>query len=140
MSEEKKKIMEMIQEGKITAAEGLDLLQALEEGEIKTEIKPSRFKNRFLRIRVYTANATKVNVNIPLALMKAASKFVGVGMKAIPEEARLEMAKKGIDLTQLDIEELMNIIEQGLVEGDKIVDIDVNDPVEGQVRVEVYVD
>ncbi|ATW26902.1 SHOCT-like domain-containing protein [Candidatus Formimonas warabiya] len=137
MKEEKKKILVMIEEGKISAAEGLELLQALEDGEQKASVVS--LKNRFLRVRVYTANSTKVNVNIPMGLLKAASKFAGFGMNFIPEEARNEMAKKGIDLSQIDIGELVKAIEQGLVD-EKLVDIDVMDPVEGQVRVEVYVD
>lgn len=140
MSDEKKRILEMIQEGKITAAEALDLLAALGE-DTPVEVKPAnpRFSKRYLRVRVYTDKSVKVNVNIPLALMKVASKFATTGLKYIPEEARLEMEKKGIDLTQIDVEELVSMIEQGLVD-EKLVDLDVEDPKEGKVRVEVYVD
>lgn len=142
MNEEKKKILEMIQEGKISASEGLELLQALEETEEKAnqgQRVGSPAAKRFLRVRVYAANSTKVNVNIPLGLLRVASKFAGVGMKFIPEEARQEMAKKGIDLTQIDVGELLQAIEQGLTD-EKLVDVDVDDPLEGKVRVEVYVD
>ena len=38
MSSEKMKILEMIQEGKLTAAEGMDLLKAIEEGNSPKEI------------------------------------------------------------------------------------------------------
>lgn len=139
MNEEKKKILEMIQEGKITSAEGMELLSALEGSSDSVKAANPRLKRRFLRVKVYTDKAVKVNVNIPLALIKVASKFAGMGLKYIPEEARLEMEKKGIDLTQIDIEELVAAIEQGLVD-EKLVDVDVDDPKEGKVRVEVYVE
>lgn len=139
MNEEKKRILEMIQEGKITSAEGLELLTALEGGSDSVKTLNPRLNRRFLRVKVYTDKAVKVNVNIPLALIKVASKFAGMGLKYIPEEARLEMEKKGIDLTQIDIEELVAAIEQGLVD-EKLVDVDVDDPHEGKVRVEVYVE
>jgi len=136
MSSEKIKILEMIQEGKITPAEGMDLLKALEE----TEVKPSSpGPDRFLRVRVSGDKTKKVNINIPLKLMKAFSKVAVFGMKFIPEDAHLEMQKKGIDLTSMNLEELIQIIDQGLVD-EKLVDIDVEDQEEGRVRVEVYVD
>ncbi|OPX87635.1 MAG: hypothetical protein A4E53_02414 [Pelotomaculum sp. PtaB.Bin104] len=136
MNSEKIKVLEMIQEGKITASEGMDLLKALEE----TEEKPSSpGPDRFLRVRVSGDKTKKVNVNIPLKLMKVFSRVAVFGMKFIPEDARLEMEKKGIDLASLNLEELIQIVDQGLVD-EKLVDIDVEDPEEGRVRVEVYVD
>jgi hypothetical protein len=82
--------------------------------------------------------AKKVNVNIPLNLVKVASKFAVFGMGFIPEEARKELERKGIDLSQLDLEEVLALIEQGL-DVDKLVDIDVDDPEERRAKVEVYV-
>jgi hypothetical protein len=143
MSAEKLKILQMVQEGKINADEALELLNALEESEPKVESSaptPSRLANKFLRVRVNTAGTTKVNVNLPLSIMRVATKFAAFGMSYIPEAARQEMEKKGIDLTKIDIEELMRMIEQGLMEGGKLVDVEAIDPVEGLVRVEVYVD
>lgn len=146
MSEEKLKILQMIQEGKINATEGLELLKALEEGESASEAKTASVSsaapglaNRFLRVRVYTEGNTKVNVNLPLSLLKVASKFANFGTKYIPESAREEMNRKGIDLNQIDFEELIQQIDQGLVDG-KIVDLEANDPEEGHVKVEVYVE
>lgn len=145
MSEEKLKVLQMIQEGKITADEGLELLKALEEGESAvdtnaTSLSPgSGLTNRFLRVRVYTEGNTKVNVNLPLSLLKVVSKFANFGTKYIPESAREEMIRKGIDLNQIDFEELIRQIDLGLVDG-KIVDVDANDPQEGHVKVEVYVE
>ncbi len=143
MSTEKLKILQMVQEGKIKADEALELLKALEESEPQTEIPasaPSRLADKFFRIRVNTAGATKVNVNIPLSIMRVASKFAAFGMSYIPESARLEMEKKGIDLAKIDIEELIRMIEQGLAESGKLVDVEAIDPVDGPIRVEVYVD
>lgn len=146
MSEEKLKILQMIQEGKINAAEGFELLKALEEGESASETKTGSVSpamgglaNRFLRVRVYTEGNTKVNVNLPLSLLKVASKFANFCAKYIPESAREEMNRKGIDLNQIDFEELIRQIDQGLADG-TIVDVDADDPVEGHVKVEVYVE
>jgi hypothetical protein len=138
MSQEKAKILEMIQEGKITAAEGLELLKALDEADLAPARPAGRGPERFLRLRV-DGDRAKVNVNIPLSLIKITSKFMGFGLKFIPEEAQREMDQRGIDLSQIDFEELVDLIEQGLVDG-KLLDVDVDDPQEGKTKVEVYVD
>jgi len=132
------KVLELIEQGKVSAADGLELLKALEETPVNS---PSRVKTgheRFLRVRV-NGDKAKVNVNLPLALIKVASKFMGMGMNFIPEEARTEMNKKGIDLSQIDLDELVELIDQGLVDG-KLVDVEAEDEKDGLVKVEVYVE
>ncbi len=142
MSSEKLKILEMIQEGKITSEEGLELLNTLQETNIQALEKPNAVNgNRFLRVKVHGdgVGVKKVDVNIPLNLVKVASKFMGVGMNMIPNEARKQMEENGIDISQIDFDELVDLIDQGLADG-KLVDIDVDDPQDGQMKVEIYVD
>lgn len=145
MSEEKIKILEMIQNGILTPAEGMELLDALHDsgiveltqgisGGAKTS---SNITDRFLRIRVNNASS-KVNVNVPLSLLKVTSKFVTMGMGLIPDEARREMEKKGIDISKLDFEELVTLLDQGLIDG-KLVDVETDDA-SGTTKVEVYVE
>jgi hypothetical protein len=138
MKTEKIKILEMIQNGKITAAEGIELLEALDEGDSNPTNTP-KSAGRFLRIRIMKGQQNKVNVNIPLGLVKAATKFAGFGMKMIPEEARTEMHKKGIDLSNIDFDELAALIDQGLSDG-KLVDIDTDDTHDGPAKIEIYVE
>ena len=139
MSNDKIRILEMIQEGKISAEEGMDLLNALTEQTDDTARSDMNQRGRFLRIRVNGDKAKKVNVNIPLSLMRAAGRLVGFGMAFVPREAREEMEKQGIDLSQIDIKELISQIDAGLVSG-RLVDIDTEDPEEGKIKVEVFVD
>jgi len=136
MSTDKLKILEMIQEGKINTAEGLELLQALDMTNKDT--RNTSDQDRFLRVKV-DGDKTKVNVNIPLRLVRVASKFVGVGMNFVPTQAREEMNKQGIDLTQMDFSELVDLIDQGLMDG-KLVDVEVDDPQEGKMTVQIYVE
>jgi hypothetical protein len=136
MSTDRLKILEMIQEGKISTAEGLELLQALDMGS--KNISAANDQKRVLRVKV-DGDKTKVNVNIPLGLVRVASKFLGVGMNFIPAQARDELNKQGIDLSQIDFTELVNLIDQGLMDG-KLVDVEVDDPTEGKMTVQVYVE
>jgi hypothetical protein len=138
MSDEKIKILEMIQNSKITAAEGLELLKALDDSFIQQD-GVTNTGSRFLRIRVTNGQNKKVNVNIPLSLLKVATKFASIGMNFIPEEARQEMQKKGVDLSEIDFDELVQLIDKGLANG-KLVDIDTDDQNDGHTKVEIYVE
>lgn len=150
MSNEKMKILEMIQEGKITAAEGMDLLKAMEEnsedsiyspslteGDRGEKLTPSAM-DRFLRVRVIGEKTLKVNVNVPFSLLRSASKLVVYAMSFVPADKRAEFEQKGLDLQALDVEGLVRLVEES-VDG-KIVDVEVADPQEGKIKVEVYVD
>lgn len=149
MSSEKMKILEMIQEGKLTAVEGMDLLKVIEEGNSYKEgsqISNNTFvkkdilsdAERFLRVRVEGEKTLKVNVNVPLSLIRSASKLVVYAMSFVPADKRAELEKKGLDLNELDVEGLARIIEESL--DGKIVDVEVADPTEGRIKVEVYVE
>jgi hypothetical protein len=93
-SEERMRILKMIQEGKITAEEGAKLLAALRESrkEVRLPSVPGRGSKGWLRVRVtdMATNRAKVNVNLPMSLMDAGFK---IGAKFAPE-------LDGIDLTQ----------------------------------------
>ena len=123
LKEERMQILKMIQEGKISAEEGAKLLSAL-EGSRKTETAnlSAATQGRFLRVRVTDMHTgkTKVNVNLPLAL-------VNIGLKM---GARFAPEMEGID-----INEIMNAIKAG-TQG-KIVDVE--DGEDGE-KVEVYID
>jgi hypothetical protein len=123
-SEERMRILRMIQEGKITAEEGAKLLAALRESR-KEPLPPfphGRISKGWLRVRVtdMATNRPKVNVNLPLSLMDAGLK---IGAQYAPELA-------GIDLSQF-IEDI-----KGGTQG-KI--IDVIDEEDGE-HVEIFVE
>ena len=123
-SEERMRILRMIQEGKITAEEGAKLLAALRESrkEPRPMAPSGRLSKGWLRVRVtdMATNRAKVNVNLPLSLMDAGLK---IGAQYAPELA-------GIDLSQF-IEDI-----KGGAQG-KI--IDVNDEEDGE-HVEIFVE
>lgn len=142
MSSEKARILNLIEQGKISAAEGLELIKAFEIENVAKDTSHtlmSRNVAKMLRVRVNGDKVKKVDINFPLNLIKAASKFMGIGMNFIPKEIRSELESKGIDLSQLDFEELIKLIDQGLIV-DKLVDIDVDDPEKGVMKIEVFVE
>ena len=74
-SEERMKILQMIQEGKITAEDGAKLLSAITENAQTQKARAfSRSRDsRYMRVRVtdLSSGKTKVSVNLPLGLVDA---------------------------------------------------------------------
>ncbi len=121
LKEEKMQVLKMIEEGKVTSEEGIELLNALEDKGIQIGARTSKW----LKIRVYDPNdKTKVNVNIPIALVDIGLKFA---TKFSPE-------LKDTNIQEFDFKEIAEAIKNG-AEG-KIVDVESED---GE-RVEVLVE
>ncbi len=138
MSNEKLKILEMVEQGKITATEGMELLKVIDDTD-QSSGGAGEMSNRFLRVRVEGDKIAKVNVNIPLSLIRSAAKLVNIAMGFVPPEAKAEMERKGINLAELDLNEIVAAIQEGASDG-KLVDVDVDDDHEGRIKVEVFVD
>ncbi|RME86828.1 MAG: hypothetical protein D6770_10965 [Anaerolineae bacterium] len=121
-TEERLKILQMIEEGKISAEEGAELLSALGEERRKSTFPSSRASQRTLRVHVtdVRSGTSKVSVRIPLTLLEAGLK---IGAHFAPE------------IGDVDLNALMESLRSGL-EG-KI--IDVVDEEDGE-HVEIYVD
>jgi hypothetical protein len=85
-AEERMQILRMIEEGKITASEGADLLRALESSDRGMANEPLKgtSKPRWFRVRVTDINSgrKKVDVNIPMGLVNVGIKM---GAKFAPE-------------------------------------------------------
>lgn len=140
MNEESLKILKMIEEGKITAEEGKNLLDALgggteEEFKTKKTAAPEK-KNKILRVIVDAKGEenAKVRVNIPLEVAK---KMAGL-TALIPKEAKREMLEKGIDIDAINLEELIGMFQDGLID-ENLVDIEAGNSGKG-ASVKVYVD
>lgn len=123
ISEERMQILEMVEDGKITASEAMELLKALEGKD--EEITPKK-DAKWLKVRVKTMDGKpKVNVNIPIGL-------VDIGLKLATSYA--PHLKKS-DLDKIDVDAIITAVKSG-AEG-KIVDV-VDE--ENQTQVKVYVE
>ena len=120
-TEERMKIMKMIEEGKISAEEGAKLLSALSAGR-NTPASYVAGGARWLRVRVTDLGSgrTKATVQIPISLMEAGMK---IGAHFAPEVA-------GVDMN-----EVMTALRAGMT--GKI--IDAMDEEDGE-HVEIYVE
>lgn len=129
-SEERLRILRMIQEGKITAEEGIQLMDALEYSSQVSQPAvseppagmPGKGAARWLRVRVTDTNTGKVRVNVRLPL-NVVSAGLKMGAKFSPE------------VQGLDMEQLMTFVRSG--ETGQVVDV--YDDEDGE-HVEVFVE
>ena len=109
-SEERMKILKMIEEGKLSAEEGTKLLSALSDRRMTAPPRPPGSGSpRWLRIRVTDVRTgrSKASVQIPLALVDAGMKIgahfapevEGVDMSNVMEALRSGVTGKIIDVT-----------------------------------------
>jgi hypothetical protein len=122
-SEERLKILQMLEEEKITAEEAATLLRALEGGRRSRPASPDPGgSNRYLRIQVtdLTSGSAKVNVTVPMGL-------VGAGLRMAERFAP--------EFEGFDMQELEDLLASGA--GGKIVEVMDE---EDNERVEIYVE
>ncbi|MCP4704199.1 MAG: hypothetical protein GY865_06290 [candidate division Zixibacteria bacterium] len=148
MSEERRRILAMLGEGKITAVEAEELLDAIEEQNTQEETKPKQtdinvgFSNsdtdesgtktkkpKFLRIMVDSkknGKDEKVNIRIPMMLLRAGVKLTSIVPGSARDKINDKMKEQGIniDLNNLDSKSLDEIVT-GL--GSMCIDVDDDD-------------
>jgi len=120
---DKKRIMDMVKEGKLSAEEAVKLLESLDSikpappappGPSMPLVTPSaRGIARMIRI-VVDGEDVKIKVNVPAALAKFASNF-------IPADAQQQLASQGIDIANI-----LDMLKGELPEG-RLVDVEIND-------------
>lgn len=125
-TEERMKILRMIEEGKLTAEEGAKLLSALSDNRARvtagTSISRGSGSARWLRVKVtdMASGRSKATVQIPIGLLEAGMK---IGAHFAPEV-------EGVDMS-----EIMEALRSGVT--GKIVDV--MDEEDGE-HVEIYVE
>jgi hypothetical protein len=110
MNEERKKVLKMLSDGKISADEAERLLDVL--GDKTTETSPQTALTetldnlpRYLFVKVDSVDGDKVNIRVPLKLVKA-----GIKLKALlPQDAQLK--EKGINLDDFKAENFKDILD-----------------------------
>jgi hypothetical protein len=73
MTEEKLRIIKLVEDGKISAAEAARLLEALDKSDAKPS--PRELKRKWIHIKVQKDGEQNVDVRIPLALLKFGFRF-----------------------------------------------------------------
>lgn len=109
MGDDRLRILEMIQSKTITAAEGAELLKALDDVDGKV-IVPKKQAFKMLKVKVSTQDGDKVNVQFPI-------EFATIALRSSKGFMNMD-AIKDFDL---DVDMIIKMIESGAL--GKIVDI-----------------
>jgi hypothetical protein len=119
MNDDRKRILTMLAEGKITADEADRLIGALGRGPIPIAgaAHGSNRPPKYFRVEVDAnegdAGPTKVNVRVPMQLLRAGVRLSALIPPRARDEVNAAMAREGIafDINQLRPENLEELIE-----------------------------
>lgn len=110
MKEDVKRILKMVEEGKIDADKATELIEAVNGSSESQSLTVADRRDKMLRIKVLGGEADTVNVNIPVNFLKSIGNAINnVKIPGVSEQ-------EGIDIKMI-----MEAIDSGL-EG-KIVDV-----------------
>jgi hypothetical protein len=136
MSEEKRKILEMLAEGKISVNDAERLLAAVGEEKNDSGYVVSDSGNKgakFLRVQVQSSGDTdKVNIKIPLQLLRSGIKLAALIPSALQDKVDGALKAKGLNF---DLAKLKDGNFEQLVEHLSEVSIDVDNEKE---KVRIY--
>jgi len=130
MTEERRKILEMLAEGKINAEDAERLLDKIEAGPSSAPTPPRKpgepKKIKWLLVRVDSTDGDKVNVRVPINLIRTGIKLGAI----LPRGASERIQACGIDLN-----DLAKLADEELVEALADLQVDVNSDDGDVVRV-----
>ncbi len=121
MNEDRRHILDMLAEGKITADEAERLMDALErEPATSSAGAPSAQKPKPKYLRVFVQDESKggtptqVNVRVPMQLLRAGVRLASLIPPGAQDKVNVALGRHGMafDLTQLKPENLEELVDQ----------------------------
>jgi hypothetical protein len=116
MNEERKKVLEMLADGKISADEAERLLDALEGKTKETSpqtVLAETLDNlpQYLFVKVDSVDGDKVNIRVPLKLVKAGIKLKALLPQDAQDKINTKLNEKGINLDDFKAENFKDILD-----------------------------
>ncbi|MCU0244474.1 MAG: hypothetical protein MUE80_06965 [Acidobacteria bacterium] len=129
MNEERRKVLDMLAQGKITAAEAEKLLDAVGASAPgpSGEGAPGGRSWRYLRVQVdpgpNSENGDRVNIRVPFKLIRAGLKFAAFIPREAHDKVNQAFKDKGMDIdlariTPKDLEDIVANLDDMTVEVD----------------------
>lgn len=119
MNEQRKEVLDMLAEGKVTAAEAERLITALERDQLPAasnlDVRP-KGKAKYLRVMVGDmdhSGSGRVNIRVPLQLLRAGVRLAALVPPQALEQVNAKLSQSGVpfDLTQLKPEHLEALVD-----------------------------
>ena len=118
MNDNRRQILDMLAQGKINSDEAERLIAALERNGAGATALSESDRTKYLRVLVDTKDPldgpTKVNVRVPMQLLRAGVRLTGVIPASAREEVNAALRKQGItfDINNVTPQNLEELIEQ----------------------------
>jgi Asp-tRNA(Asn)/Glu-tRNA(Gln) amidotransferase B subunit len=119
MNENRRKILEMLAAGQITADEAERLLTALEQEQPPSSSGEPKAKAKYLRVLVEEnkdggTNPTKVNIRVPMQFLRAGVRLASLIPSQAREHVNSALRKEGVnfDVSDLKPENLEELVDQ----------------------------
>jgi hypothetical protein len=116
MNAERKKVLEMLAEGKISADEAERLLEALENKATETSPQTALTETlnslpKYLFVKVDAVDGDKVNIRVPLKLVKAGIKLQALLPQDAQDKINAKLNEKGINLDDFKDENFKDLLD-----------------------------
>jgi hypothetical protein len=116
MNEERKKVLDMLADGKISADEAERLINALENKTTETSPQTTLSETldnlpRYLFVKVDAVDGDKVNIRVPLKLVKAGIKLQALLPQDAQDKINAKLNEKGINLDDFKDENFKDILD-----------------------------
>lgn len=114
MNEERKKVLEMLANGKISADEAERLLEALEnrtsESSPATPLTGTGLP-KYLFVKVDSKSGDKVNIRVPMKLIQAGIKLKSLLPQDAQDKINAKLSEKGINLDDFNADNLKDLLD-----------------------------
>jgi hypothetical protein len=114
MNEERKKVLEMLASGKISAEEAEGLLEALENRASEASPAPALTGTgmpKYLFVKVDSTSGDKVNIRVPMKLIQAGIKLKSLLPHDAQDKINAKLSEKGINLDDFNTENLKDLLD-----------------------------
>src|SRR5690348_6382036 len=120
MNEQRRAVLQMLAEGKITAEEAERLIDALGREQPESPPRAAKPRPKYLRVVANFEDDTggvepsRINVRVPLQLLRAGVRLTALIPPQLLTRVNAELDRSGvpIDLTQLKPQHLEDLVEQ----------------------------
>lgn len=122
MNDEIRRILTMVENGKLTSDQAAVLSDSFEEKiEKKPLLEDSPYLNRLLKVRVHSETNDNINVNVPIRLVKVLLQTgIGIASKIPQAQTYTENIDVELLLAAIDSELVGEIVNAKLANGDSI--------------------
>ncbi|CAI9396573.1 SHOCT-like domain-containing protein [Niallia sp. Sow4_A1] len=122
MNDEIRRILTMVENGKLTSDQAAVLINSFEEKiEKKPLLEDSPYLNRLLKVRVHSETNDNININVPIRLVKVLLQTgIGIASKIPQSQTYTENIDVELLLAAIDSELVGEIVNAKLANGDSI--------------------